>query len=108
MLETITKQSNPAQWALIKQALPNYRKRKAFVSSSDSVELGGRYWSDGSRNDWIIIHPTGPEAVGSRNDFPFTAPEKVIALDSVIGVVCSGYFCGKPSTAHLYLKPASD
>jgi len=108
-METITKKSHPKEWAIIIKALPNYRKRSAFLHANQtSVTLHGRYWDGGSRTTWHIIRGNLVEQVPSRNDYPFTSPETEIDLrnpnDGVsVMVVSSGTFCGKPSTASLYM-----
>lgn len=107
MFETITKKSHPKEWAIIKKALPNYRKRTATIAITDKVSLYGRYWDGGSRTTWYIIRGNSVEQVQSRNDYPFTAPDQEVDLTNpkdgtVVMVVSSGTFCGKPATATLY------
>ena len=110
MFEKITKKTHPREWAIILKALPSYRKRSAYLSFQDKVSLSGRYWDGGSRTVWHIITGSLVNQVPSRSDFPFTAPpDTEIDLanpndGAKVMVISSGTFCGKPSTAHLYLS----
>ena len=105
MFDTITKKTHPREWAIIKKVLPNYRKRTAILNHQDSVRLHGRYWDGGSRTTWFTMHRNGiVHQIASRNDYPFTAPEMEISITDGVVVVSAGTFCGKPSTACLYIN----
>jgi hypothetical protein len=103
----ITKQSHPKEWALLKKTCLNYKKRSALLIETESTELTGRYWSDGSIDRYSIWNPAGQmTVVPNRQDYPFTAPDtEVDLMDGTVVVQC-GVFCGKPGTAFLYMKPA--
>ena len=111
----ITKKSNPKAWAIIKKALPNYSKRSASLHVYDDVELTGRYWDEGSLTEWQILVGGGQvQSVGNRRDFPFQAQNTKVDLTGGKMAVSSGYFCGKVSTAALWVavdpdaKPVED
>jgi hypothetical protein len=104
----ITKASHPKEWALIKKAVSNYKKRSALLVETESMSLTGRYWSEGSIDYYKKIHPDGRiEHLGNRQDYPFTAPDEEVDLMDGTQVVQCGVFCGKPGTAFLYVKPRS-
>jgi hypothetical protein len=109
----ITKKSHPKEWALIMLACPGYRKRSAILTETDNVELNGRYWDGGSMsNYWILSGVDGPsvsvDAVGRRNDYPFTGPEREVDLTTGTQVVQCGVFCGRSGYAYLYRKPEEE
>ncbi len=103
----ITKQSHPAEWALILRCFPSYRKSRANIIETESTTLSGRYWDDGSLSYYRVIH-AGPDdsvvRLGNRTDFPFTTPDiEVDLMDGTVVVQC-GIFYGKPGQAYLYRK----
>jgi hypothetical protein len=95
---------NHTAWKLLKKALPSYRKRSAYLAEVESVILSGRFWSGGSRDEYTVIGIDGTvKHLPGRNDFPFTAPDERIELHTVQAVIQHGTFCGKPSTASVYI-----
>ena len=103
----ITKSSHPAEWALILRCFPSYRKRKANIVETESTELSGRYWDDGSKSVYRIIHVHGEIVdLGDRSDYPFQAPDIEVDLLDGTQVVQCGIFCGRPGQAYLYRKQA--
>lgn len=103
--QNITKKSHPVEWALILRAFPSYRKRSAVIITTESTELSGRYWSDGSISRYVLLNGGLHTAMPNRNDYPFTAPDEVIDLTNGMKVVQCGVFCGKPGQAYLYRGP---
>jgi len=102
----ITKKTHPKEWALIVRAFPNYRKRKAYIIETESTDLSGRYWSEGSISRYAVITTAGTVVQKpNRNDFPFTAPDETVDLMDGTQVVQCGVFCGRPGGAYLYRKP---
>jgi hypothetical protein len=90
-------------WAIIMQAFPNYRKRKAVLVTTENTELHGRYWDGGSISKYVIVDPAGGMKLAPRrNDFPFTAPDTVVDLRDGTKVVQCGVFCGKAGQAYIY------
>ena len=99
----ITKKSHPNEWAIIKRCFPTYRKRSATIITTESTELSGRYWSEGSISRYAVITPAGELLQkGNRNDFPFTAADETVDLTDGTQVVQCGVFCGKKGNAYLY------
>ena len=104
--EKITKHTHPNEWALIKLAFPNYRKRSASLTMTDNIALTGRYWDDGSLSKYVVIDPTGGMKLAPRrNDYPFNSPDSIVNLADGTQVVQCGIFCGENGLAHLYRKP---
>jgi hypothetical protein len=102
-IETITSTTHPKEWALIKEAFPGYRKRRANLVRVESVTLSGRYWDGGSISRYCVV--TGGvtfKHIPQRSDFPFTAPDIEVELNGDTVVIQWGIFCGKPSQAYLY------
>jgi hypothetical protein len=105
MSQTITKKSHPDQWAIIKRAFPDYRKRTARWVQTESVTLFGRYWDEGSKSYYKIVSTNNNvSVVPCRHDYPFMAPDEVVELTPETMVVQCGIFCGKKGTAYLYTE----
>ena len=106
----ITKHTQPHLWAMLKKALPHYRKHSANVSASESgtVELFGGYWDGGSRYGYVSIDaagnvkplntPSAPPQFGG----PTVNPVEVIPPHGAI--IKAGTFRGRPSIAFIYVN----
>ena len=99
----ITKNTHPKEWAILTKYCPSYRKRRAFFTVTESVALSGRYWDGGSKTNWRIIKDGTIQQISDRQDFPFSAPDTTVDLLDGTIVIATGTFCGKTSTAHIYL-----
>lgn len=89
----------------------NYRKRKVYVQACESVTLMDLNWSGGTRSEYramtvdgrplgnslaySALHPANNHAEGASVPLPQGAI-----------MVRTGYFCGKDSTATIYVHPA--
>jgi hypothetical protein len=105
----ITSKSHPKLWALVKKAIPEYRKRSATVYHTENISLTGRYWDGGSLSEYIKLGIDGSvSSVPRRNDFPFTAPDPEIDLTDGTIYVETGTFCGKPRVANIWMFPSED
>ena len=108
---TITKASHPKEWALIKLAFPDYKKHRALMIETESTTLTGRYWSDGSKDNYVTVNANGCKGLSKvcdRHDYPLATPDAVVDLTDGTKVVQCGIFCGKPGHAYLYTKPEAD
>ncbi len=102
----ITKQSHPTEWALILRCFPSYRKRRANIIETETTSLTGRYWDDGSKSVYRVVHPDDSVVdLGDQNDFwDQGAPDVEVDLMDGTQVVQCGIFCGRPGQAYLYRK----
>lgn len=92
--------------ALIKRALPSYRKHSVIVSEYSKVTCHGGAWSGGSRSHYSkcridgschnsIAVPTAPKHFGGGDD-------PVVELTDDIVVLSGGIFRGKTATVSIY------
>lgn len=128
MLETVELKSAPEVKRVILAAFPDYKKRRAFLSEFYSGKNINSYWDGGSKSEYAIVEL----ATMSRRPLPtHTHPffevaargmanrdTGVVESDNVgnlhlkilpegFALVETGWFCGKPATAHVYLNPAN-
>ncbi len=97
---------------IIDATFPDYKKRKVYVSASESVRLYGLNWDGGSRSQYRACTING-ETNGKHIDMSRQAPwnnqyeglEINIPPDCVI--VSGGVFCGKTATLHLHVHPSN-
>ncbi len=98
---------NPVLQALIKKAVPSYRKHNIIVFPCNSVTCHGGAWSGGSRSSYLHVNltsghtdsisvPTAPPQFGGGAD-------PVIELEADRGVISVGTFRGKTATLTLYI-----
>ena len=88
----------------------NYRKRKANINVTTHVTLCDLNWSGGTRSEYHTMSLVTGETL-SHAHFSNPAPwnnhrEGVtveIPLDTI--VIRTGHFCGKASTATIYVHP---
>lgn len=82
------------------------RKTNVLFSIRSKIETYGTYWDGGSKNEYYTITKTGViAAVPCVGPAPFdNRPNPVIELTDDLAVVMIGFFCGKPSTPHIYVK----
>lgn len=106
--ETYVLKDVPSLKALINVALP-YRKTKAFVTLADTVTLSGTYWDGGSRSTYTAVNiatlrvATAKQYNPPQFGGPTMAPK--VELPPGVAIVEHGTFCGKPSTARVYVRP---
>lgn len=91
---------------------PSYRKRQVRIVSAESVEIHDINWCGGTRSEYKACTIDG-RVLGSLERFNMMAPwdSRQIegqSLPLVQGsvVVRFGFFCGKVSTATIYVHPA--
>ena len=121
----LNKRTHSAEFAaalrIVRAALPAYRKHSILLTLTDSVQLTGRYWSGGSRSVYIGLRfepPSSAAGFGAAEgrwrparQFPSIAPapfgpggdDETVPLTATYCVVETGTFCGKESTAHLFI-----
>lgn len=84
------------------------RKRKAILARpTDKVTMSGTCWDGGSKSDYWIVDLKAMQArplpaAGSPVQFGGPKTDPVIDLEPHQAVVCTGFFCGKPSTPTIY------
>lgn len=92
-------------------AFPEYRGRKFRLEYRDSVTLHGRYWSGGSKSDWMAVNletrqafapeiggfENPPQFGGLRSDPKIDIPPGVAIVEHVI-------FCGKDLGLRVYVR----
>ena len=122
MLETIELKQRPELKKIVTAAFPNYKKHKAFLSQFSELNINS-YWDGGSKSEYVCVHvPTltrrplpssshpyfDIHARGIQGENAFVKVDHVgnvyvkqLPADCVI--VEAGYFCGKPSTAHIHM-----
>lgn len=108
-------------------AFPSYRKHNAYLRAFPSEVNINSYWDGGSRSEFAIVEL----ATGKRRNLPTSShpyfdvarygvqgENQVLRIDSAGGVylkelpegfalVEAGTFCGKPSTATVYVPEAN-
>lgn len=96
-----------------KRFLPtDYRKRNVRVCAAESVTLLDLNWSGGTRSTYTILTMTG-EPVSSTARYSALTPwdnyaeGKSLPIPEGFVVVETGFFCGKQSTARIYINPAN-
>jgi hypothetical protein len=108
-MDTIELKNFPEIKRVIQSADPTYKKRKAFITITEKVELYGTYWDSGSRNTFTAVNlATGSVVTGPQYAPPqFNGPKEtpVVILPDGIVMVKTGYFCGKTATATVYVNP---
>lgn len=95
---------------VIQAADRTYKKRKAFFYVRESVTLDGTYWDGGSRSTYTAVRLSdgfslgAPQYAPPQFGGPATAP--CVQIPPGVAIVETGYFCGKTSTASVYVNPA--
>jgi hypothetical protein len=129
MDQAIELRQNPDVKRVITTAFPGYKKQRAFLSAfgEHGVSINS-YWGGGSRDYYAIVDlrtmTTRPLPTSTHPYFEVAArglanqENDVVSVDHVgnvtlkilpegFALVRTGIFCGKPSTAHVYLNPAN-
>lgn len=108
-LTTLVLKDEPLLKALIQAADPSYKRLKASVTVTDKVELQGTYWSGGSRSTYTAVNIQTRAASSAQQYAPaqFGGPAEAptVALPPGAVIVETGFFCGKVSTASVYVHP---
>jgi hypothetical protein len=108
-MQVVRLQDNPEIAKVIRAAFPSYKKRDAWVSVAESVTLSGTYWDGGSRATYVAVDLVTQRSLGApRYDPPqFGGPRTAptVALLNGVVIVGGGVSCGKPATAHLWVRP---
>jgi len=104
---SIERNERPELWAILKRALPDYRKRSFALVLTDSVTPLGTSWDGGSRSFYVVCNPDGsnprPAKLGPNTGWPnFATPEPTAVTREQI-VIQGGTFRGKTAPATLYL-----
>ena len=109
-MQVITLKSAPEISRVIRCAAADYRKRQAFLHVRDSVELSNTYWDGGSRSTYTAVNlATGKASAADQYAPPqFGGPRAPlnVSIPAGVAIVETGYFCGKPATASVYINPA--
>lgn len=99
----------PELLALIRAAFPSYRKHKAYLTVTDTVELQGTYWDSGSRSTYVAVDLASKVSRGAPQYAPpqFGGPRSTptVTLPVGVAIVEGGIFCGKPATARVFIHP---
>lgn len=123
MFESIALQTAPEVKQVIRAAFPQYKKRIAYLSAFNGVNINS-YWDGGSKSSFVLVelatmrvkplptssHPYFDLHAASGQTPDVTIERGVVTLNRLpegIALVEAGTFCGKPSTAHVYLNPAN-
>lgn len=80
--------------------------RKIYVVRREKVELNGRYWDGGSKDEYTILNGATGEAVRVP-DRPYMGPDpnESYELKQNECILNTGTFCGKPARPRLYIRP---
>ncbi len=115
--------NNPTLKAFVARVLPSYRKHNVYVSEFGSRNINS-YWDGGSKSDYCLVdlntmrtlplpsssHPyfdvarytAGGENESVSIDHAGNITLKVLPPNTAL--IETGYFCGKPSTAHIFVN----
>ncbi len=126
---TVELKAAPDLKAVILAALPNYRKRRSFVTvfPPSGVNVNS-YWDGGSKSEYAIVHlethqrralPTSTHPYfdvaarglanqsGSVIETDRVGNVRLKVLPEGFALVEGGTFCGKSAAAHVDLNPAN-
>ena len=110
-MQKIELKTAPELVKVIRAADPNYRKRQATLSASETVGLYGTYWDGGSRYTYTAVDlVTGRSKGAPQYDPPqFGGPrvDPVVAIPEGVAIVQTGIFLGKTATARVYVNPVN-
>ena len=130
MSQIITLKTAPELKALLKRALPGYKKHNVFLSefsTQHGVNINS-YWDGGSKDEFVLFdmeHQTVRPLPTSTHPFFDVAgrgmanqEDNNVAVDHVGNIrlkhlpenwalIQHGWFCGKTATAHIYLNGAN-
>lgn len=128
MFEKIDLKSAPEIKRVVCAAFPSYRKHNAFLSAFNGGVNINSYWDGGSRDEFSIVELSTLRRIPVPNStHPYydiasrgmaNQSDGVVETDHVgnvtlnvlpegFALVAAGTFCGKPTTAHVYLNPAN-
>jgi hypothetical protein len=111
IMQKIELKTAPELVKVIRAADPNYRKRQATLSASETVGLYGTYWDGGSRYTYTAVDlVTGRSKGAPQYDPPqFGGPrvDPVVAIPEGVAIVQTGIFLGKTATARVYVNPVN-
>lgn len=117
--------SNPDVQRIIRAAFPSYRKHRAVVEDFPDHGVNvNSYWDGGSRDEFALVElstmRTKPLPTSSHPFFDLKGAtgenEALVATRGNVtlkyipvgfALVQAGTFCGKPSTATVYVNPAN-
>ncbi len=125
-MTTIELKNAPELKRIINAALPGYKKHKAYLSVFNP-EYGlsiNSYWDGGSKSTYVALdlvtlqrkplpsstHPyydVAARGIEGSNDTVSVDERGNITLKQLpvnVAIIQAGTFCGKPSTAHIYLN----
>lgn len=106
---TIKLADYPEIKALVQAADPKYKKHSATVWVAETVTLSGTYWDGGSRSTYAAVN-IATKRVGPAPQYDppqFGGPRQPPKVELPRGAVIieTGFFCGKPRTATVYVRP---
>jgi hypothetical protein len=129
MSDIIELKSAPEVKRVITAAFPGYKKHKAILGTFPESGLNiNSYWDGGSKDEYAIVElATMNRKAMPTSTHPFfdiaargmaNQSNGIVETDHVgnvtlkvlpegFALVRSGYFCGKPATAGVYLNPAN-
>jgi hypothetical protein len=109
IMTVLKRKEHPNIDAMLKRALPNYRKHSVILFDHGSVTNHGSQWDGGSRNFTSLFNRDGS---GFRSMPGPTAPPQFgggastsVKLDDETIALVSGTFRGRPSTVSIYCTP---
>lgn len=122
-MQTINLQSAPEVKRVILAAFPSYKKHNAFLSAfyESGVQVNS-FWDGGSKSCFVLVDlatlqhkslPTSSHPYFDLHSVTGQTPDVEIdrgmvtlkRLPAGIALVEGGTFCGKTTTAHIYLNP---
>lgn len=89
-----------------------YRKLRVYVRASEFVTLMDLNWSGGTKSEYHTFQIDGAKPLGSTERYSRIHPANNYAEGVRVPiprgaiVVETGFFCGKESTATIYINPA--
>jgi hypothetical protein len=108
--ETLTIAQYPRIKKLVLAADPSYKKKSVFVSSSETISIGGTYWSGGSKSTYHAVKLDTLAVLQGKQfnppQFGGPAVNPEVAIPAGVAIIETGIFCGKTATAHITFHPS--
>ena|SRR3990167_3835250 len=109
-MQTVALSEHPEIKRAILAVSPSYKKRLAFFTVAETVELNGTYWDGGSRSTYTAVRLADGFALGAPQYDPpqFGGPRQAptVAIPTGVAIVETGIFRGKTATAQVTISPA--
>ena len=98
--------------SILAATFPDYRKKQVGIDASGKCAFFDLNWSGGTRSQYVACTLAG-KTLGSASNYNAMAPwdprqieGQTVDIPPGCCIVRAGTFCGKPSTATIYVNPA--